>query len=159
MLRGHDGSEEEQLPVLWKRSLPHEAEAQWDFSRFIPEVVVLQIGAQDLATGRPPRRLYRAVLELWIQEIRARYPEAWILLTPSPTVTEQWPKGGWGPAWLQDRVSEQQRLAESRGDSRVRTFALSPVEGPWGEDYQPSAASQATLAREAVVVIRDFTGW
>lgn len=159
LLQGHDGSDTDQLPTLWRRTLPHEPDAQWDFGRYQPDVVVIQLGDQDLALGRPPRRVYRATLDRWLQEIRGHYPDAWLLLTVSPTVTEHWPEGGWGPAWLDESVREQLALAARRGDQRVSSLAIADLQGPWGADYQPSAAAQASLARQVSRAILGLTGW
>gem|GEM_PF-6310711 len=148
-----------QLPELWRLSLPHEADAVWDFDRYVPDLLVLQLGAQDLGQGRPSRRVFRAALDRWIRSIRDVYPDAWILLNASPTVTASWPEGGWGPDWLSERFSEQLALADGRGDARVQVLPIAPIAGPWGTDYQPTSSAQAALAMRLSHAIQDLTGW
>lgn len=151
--------EEAQLPELWRLSLPHEPDSTWDHGRFVPDVLVLQLGVQDLSIGRPSRLGYRATLDRWIHESRVVYPDAWIVLTPSPTVTSSWPINNGEPDWLSERFSEQLALAKGRGDERVRVWRIDPIEGPWGGDYQPTASGQAALARHLASELRQLTGW
>ncbi len=159
LLRSYDGGDGDQLPELWDRTLPHTVDSTWDFDRYQPQVVVLQVGGEDLATGRPPRRLFRWALGGLITEVRDAYPEAWILLVRSPALTEAWPVGGWGPRWVDTRLAEQVSAAAARGDDRVVIVELPSPQPPHGEDYQPSAASHAALARVLVDAIRQLTGW
>ncbi len=159
ILRGYDGGDRDQLPEIWDRTLPHTVGSTWDFERYQPHVVVIQVGGEDLATGRPPRRLFRWALSGLIDEVRAAYPDAWILLARSPNVTSSWPEGGWGPRWVDTRLEEQLEVATDRGDERVAIVSLPPLQGPFGEDYQPSAAGHAALARALTAAIRVHTGW
>ncbi len=158
VLRGQT-EHDDQLPELWTRSLAHEPDAAWPHARFSPQVVILQLGAEDLAAGPPPRRVFRAALDRWIRAIREAHPDTWIVLTRSPTVTESWPEGGWGPDWLSERFDEQLAQAEGRGDLRVRVVEVPRLQGPWGTDYQPTASAQAALARHLARGVEDLGVW
>ncbi len=150
---------EPQLPDLWRRVLPHDSGSTWDFGRYVPDVVVLELGAHDLGAGRPSRRAFQTALDQWILQIRDTFPDAWIILVPSRAVTDAWPEGGWGPAWITKRFVEQVALAEGRGDGKLRVIAADPrgvdrgLEGPRGP------AVHAALAREITGELREVLAW
>ena len=148
-----------QLPELWRRTLPHDPGSSWDFGRYVPDVVLLELGAHDLVSGRPSRRVFRAALEQWIREVRDAFPEAWIFLVPSLSVTGTWPEGGWGPEWLADRFAEQKVLAEERGDPRIRFFLSDRQEGAPGSVPSADAAAHAAQARDLTRQLRTTLGW
>lgn len=44
------------MPLLWTRTLPLDGHNAWDFSRWTPDAVVVELGYNDFAAGDPARR-------------------------------------------------------------------------------------------------------
>jgi lysophospholipase L1-like esterase len=131
----------------------------WDFARYTPDLVVIELGTNDFSDGpgptsRPPLDGDAFVAEYvrFIDSVRAHYPRARLLLLGSAMLDGARKRALRG---YLDRVVVARRDA---GDSTISAFDFG---GPYtaGCSGHPDLAQQARMAEELGVEVRRVMGW
>jgi lysophospholipase L1-like esterase len=156
----YGGDPTDPLPVLFERTLADDAASAWSFAAYTPDVVVVDLGTNDFSVGDPGTPFVDAYVA-FVAQIRAHYPDAWILVATSPMLSDSYPPGAMqrtiAAGYLQDAVA----AAVAAGDGRVDFVDLAeqdPADG-YVCDYHPSEATQAIMAAALAARIRALTGW
>src|SRR4029077_970838 len=84
--RNHGGTPDPLLPVLFERRFADYATDPWDFS-YTPDLVVITLGTNDFSLGDPGSGFVDAY-DAFVQQVRAHYPSAPILLATSPMLAD-----------------------------------------------------------------------
>lgn len=126
--------------LLYKPGLP------WDFSRFVPDIVCINLGTNDTSTRNYDINLYEEAYGSFLDRLRRYYPDAKIVLLTGPMLGRQ---------ELADVTGALDRLASSR--EGVYRFDMTPEDGSlgYGADYHPSAARARVMADELSRFIRE----
>jgi lysophospholipase L1-like esterase len=126
----------------------------WDFTRFVPHVVVVNLGTNDFSPPGPDHEAFRSAYARLLERIRGRYPDALLLAVVGPMLTDSYPEGT--RAWSTARrdIAGVVDALRVRGDTKVRFLALTPQEAPYGEDFHPTVATHRRMAEEVAAEIR-----
>jgi carbohydrate esterase-like protein/GDSL-like lipase/acylhydrolase family protein len=146
VFQNYGGNQVELMPELWLRTLTNSAAPAWDFTSFVPEAVVVNLGTNDFSTAIQENDFVSAYVA-FLGAIRGNYPSATIFC-----VTWQ----GWG-ATQQGYVTSA--IAQF-GDADVHQvdFAVDPADG-WGCDYHPNLVMHAKLGAQLTTVLQTTLGW
>src|SRR5690606_34257050 len=76
------------LPTYFDRTLPGSATSQWEFAKWQPHAVVINLGTNDFSTAEDPRQdeFETAYVDL-LERVRAAYPQALILCSVGPLLS------------------------------------------------------------------------
>lgn len=127
---------------------------KWDFKRFVPQVVVVNLGTNDGSWCKeiPERKEhYRKEYIAFLQSIRANNPEAQILCILG-TMDQRL------VSTLEQAVSE---YGETQKDDKVHFLALpehTAADG-YGADWHPSAFTQEKTAKLVAAKVREIMNW
>jgi len=149
--RNNGGGLSEPMPQIYERTMGDLAQPLWDFTREIPDVVVINLGTNDFSTGDPGQPYVDAMVEL-VRRVRGRYPQAFVVLALGSMLA--------GSELTQARA----HLAAVRttvADPRVSflEFDVQQLADGIGCDYHPSVRTHAKMADRLVAHIRSLTGW
>lgn len=163
--RNFDGEMKETMLPYYDKVSPL-SDSRWDFSKWTPDMVLMNLGTNDFAMGIPDSAAFtNAVLSL-IQKIRAHYPKTPIVLMEGPVLSDNHPPvsdevRATLPA---DYVQEAEhgytfrslticrRFLDSvrdhlkaSGDSQIYRFTIPPQDGTYGygADWHPSSEQAA----------------
>lgn len=137
----------EPFPILFDRVLMAKASPKWDFARFTPDAVVLNLGGNDYTTEpHADDAHYISEYSKLMKRVRQAYPRAWITCF----VAAGWP--GYHPK-VRDAVA---RLKDSRVD--VCTYEDFKNE-EMGCDYHPKAWQHRVLAETLATHLKAKLGW
>ena len=143
------------LPTYYDRSLPTRPSSRWDFSRWQPQAVVVNLGTNDFSTDRdPPEAQFEAAYVALLERIRTRYPNAVILCTIGPVVFDGLPEA-------RQTISRAVQSRAAAGDAKVKAFELAltdPANGH-GCDWHPSLRTHQALAKTLTAVLKTELGW
>jgi len=150
-----EGSERP-MPVVYKNVLISEENTQWDFSRFVPDLLCLNLGTNDLSTTGYRLDLFEKAYRNFISQIRANYPSTKIVMLSGCMVQ---PGAG-----LEELRAILDRIAldlKNSGDNNIYRFDFAPHDGSlgYGADWHPSASQQKKMSSELVPFISSITGW
>ena len=140
-----------QMPVLYERTLPSQAGSQWDFTQWIPDVVVIDLGTNDFSKGDPGAPYVAAYLD-FVVKLRGRYPQAHVFCAIGPMENSSAFKTA-----VQTIVSTR----NTAGDPLVHFLEFVNQDGSlgYGCDWHPSLATHRQMAGTLVPAIKTVTGW
>jgi len=158
--RNYDLSEKEVLPALYLRTY-HQKNMKWDFSKWQPDIVVLNAGTNDFAQGIPPRDSFIISYFHFLQTIRKKNSNAAIVVIDGPLL-----KNGLKTDTL-DGSQEQtysiykyclnQAINNFRnaGNGNIFQFSLTPVgKLGYGTNWHPSKAQHEFNGKELADFIK-----
>ena len=150
--RNYDGATSGTMPDLYP--LSYGDGPAWDF-RSVPDAVLVNLGTNDWAQGTPDRAAFEAAYGSLLDSLRARYPQAFLLMAVGPMLGGA--EAATAHAWLQG-------LADARGaagDHRVSVVDFAEQDGSlgYGCDWHPSLATHQQMADHLVQVLQGLLGW
>lgn len=143
------------MPACYDRTLFGDSTERWDFSRYTPDVVCINLGTNDVSTsGCDPDRLYRAYAD-FLTTVRQHYPEAKIVLLSGCMLRGE---------SLSIVTTALDRLTQERhqaGDYEVYRFDMTPQTGSlgYGAGWHPSQLQQQRMADELTPFLQELMGW
>jgi hypothetical protein len=152
-------------PTFFDQTIADDASQIWDHSKYIPDVVVINLGTNDFA-AEVSSSLYTvdqttfttAYLNL-ITKIRNVYPNAKIFCTVGVMMSDYYPAGGLHWTRIKDYVQSVVTTKNNAGDSNVFYFMMDPQSPPYGEDWHPTAATHNIMATGITNFINRKVTW
>lgn len=131
------------MPKVYGKTLINDTIADFDFSSWKPDVVVVGLGTNDLSENNYIDEKFRVSYAEFIKSIRKRYPVAHIVAVNSPML--HYEQAG----ELQIAISNTLNAMTSGGDSRVHYFQFQEItdDSQYGADWHPNAKFNAEMAK------------
>ncbi|VGO19256.1 SGNH/GDSL hydrolase family protein [Pontiella sulfatireligans] len=136
------------IPKIFDQTLPLDANIKWDHTRFVPDVVVINLGTNDMAeqNGKKeplPKEGYIAVYKQFITRIRSYAPESKVIISIGPMGDE--PVSEWLP-----------EIAGAFDDVSVLVYAPFAGADDTGGHHHPSVKKDKAMAAELVVAVESM---
>lgn len=146
MYRNYDGATTGTMPEKYPLTEPTLSKP-WDFTKWIPDVVVINLGTNDFAKG-DPGMAYQTAYLAFVRDLRKHYPSAWIFAVEPVD----------GSAKYIDAVIS---TLAGEGDKKITSFVFAPRDAAdgWGCDYHPSVATDAKMGKQLADAIKAKVGW
>jgi lysophospholipase L1-like esterase len=154
--RNNTGSTTGTVPQLYDHVLPGQSAARWDFTRYAPDLVVINLGTNDFVLGTPDATRFMSAYKDFLTRLRGHYPQARIICAVGPILSDAYPPGQYQWSTLQAWVSAVVKDFNDRGDTRVHYLAFERQTEPYGEDWHPSATTHAAMASRLASFIRSL---
>jgi lysophospholipase L1-like esterase len=146
--RNYSDGAGELAPVFYNDTLPDDAAAPaWDFTRYVPDAVVVNLGTNDFSPPGPDHAAYNAAYSAFLKQIRGHYPDALLLAVVGTMLSDGFPTGVMAWTTNQSDVSGVVSELAAQGDTNVHYLALTPQSAPFGEDYHPTLATHQQMAQ------------
>ena len=147
--RNADGSTKLTMGNVFERTLAFEPSLAWDFSRYTPDVVVVNLGTNDFARGDPGKAFFKAYAAL-LAKIRAHYPSAHVVAAVGPMLVGD----------SHARATEYVRAAIATY-ANVSLLDLGPVDFShgFGCNSHPSVATQQRIGHALAEHVRARIEW
>jgi hypothetical protein len=134
----------------------------WDFSLWVPQVVVIDLGTNDYSAAGPLPdstkffRTYRG----FVDSLHARYPDARFVLVDGPMMSDGYPEGMNALTRLKTHLDNVVSDATRRG-IKATHLSLTPSDASrgWGADYHPNRAQAALNGSELAAHLRAVMDW
>lgn len=127
----------------------------WDFTRFTPDVVCINLGTNDTSTdGADPNLLSEGFCKLYTQ-VRSHYPNTKILLLSGCMMK------GTPLAMAQQAMDATQQFALSQGDTQVYRLDFPPHDGTlgYGASWHPSHKQHTIMANQLTQYLQRMMKW
>jgi hypothetical protein len=139
------------IPKIFNQTLPMDKGIKWDHSKYIPDIVVINLGTNDMAEQNGKKEPlskegYITAYKQFITRLRSYAPESKIIISIGPM--------GFEP--ISDWLSEI-----SAAFDKVSVLVYSPFAGDddMGGHYHPSVKMDRKMASELIVEIEKETKW
>ena len=127
----------------------------WDFSRYMPDVVCINLGTNDTSTQGADSLLFVQAFKRLYHQVRSHYPQARIVLLSGSMMT--------GKALLsaQQAMDATRTYAHQQGDREVYRFDLTPQDGSLGIGLHghPTMRQHEKMAEELTAYLRQLMKW
>ena len=159
------GTPESCMPVqyeftgyAWKPDLRQEPtflSEKWDFSRYQPQVVCINLGTNDLSTNKYDTKLLKQGYQRLYNMVRAHNPQAKIVFLCGSMLN------GKELEIAKQLLNEVTAEANRAGDKEVYRFDFTPQDGSlgYGSDWHPSLWQHEKMAAELTAYLRSLMKW
>jgi lysophospholipase L1-like esterase len=164
--RNLDATTDNLLPAVYEQAVPGHP-APWDFSRYVPDVIVVNAGTNDVFAGSgtsaflPDETAFKTAYRRFLSRLRALYPQARIVCTMGSMTdgSKQQAQGGTVTSvhagqWVTDLVAERNRAGDARVYRHVMAVQNPNADGV-GEDWHPSATTHQKMAEALTRFIQE----
>jgi lysophospholipase L1-like esterase len=164
LYRNNSGTTTGVLPQLYDQTIPDDASVTWDHTQYTPDVIVINLGTNDYAAeaanaaykvGQPYIDAYSA----FITKLRGYYPNASIICHVGVMMSDYYPAGASAWTRIQTDVKSVVTAKNTSGDKKVYYYMSDPQSPPYGEDYHPTAATDAMVATGLTNYINSVVTW
>jgi lysophospholipase L1-like esterase len=159
--RNWGNTTENTIGAMYDRILPTDYRHRWDFARWKPDVVVLNLGTNDFATGDPGGEKFIAAYRALIAQVRQNYPSALIVIGLGPMLSDLWPQGAQALTKARTYVSSLVSDINNAGDARVKLleFPNQDRAASFGCKFHPSVATHRQMAEQLGDFLKQQMQW
>lgn len=143
--RNYDGSTTNTMPARYPSAIPNDGSA-WDFSRYQPQVVVMNLGTNDFGQGDPGTP-YETAYVAFAKTVRSKYPSASFVLIDM-----------YGGNRL-TRINTVAASLKSAGDLKVDVLSLSSAQNNLGCNQHPNVAAHAAMGNLLATRLKSLMNW
>ena len=159
------GNPDSNMPVqyeytgyAWKPELRKEPtflQEKWDFNRYQPDVVCINLGTNDLSTPNYDLSLLKQGYQKLLKMVRQHNPKAKIVFLTGSMLYHQELQLA---KQLLDEVTAE---AQKAGDKEVYRFDMAPINGNkyYGNDWHPNIYQDEKMANELTPYLRKLMNW
>lgn len=148
----------EYIGYAWKPELRQEAsflKERWDFGRYQPDVVCINLGTNDLSTPNFDLTLLKQNYHKLLKMVRQYNPKAKIVFLTGTMLYDK-------ESALQKQVlNEVAAEAKKAGDKEIYRFDMDPINGEewYGNDWHPNVYMDEKMAGELTAYLRKLMNW
>ena len=148
----------EYVGYAWKPDLRKEAtflSEKWDFNRFQPDVICINLGTNDLSTPNYDLKLLKQNYQQLLKTVRQHNPKAKIVFLTGTMLGKK-------ESDIQQKILDEVTAeAQKAGDKEVYRFDMSPIAGDewYGNDYHPNIYEDEKMAGELAAYLRSLMNW
>jgi len=167
LARNIDGDTRQILPDLFPRAGAAPDSKAWNFERWKPDAVVIDLGQNDFAKAPPPdsAKWEGAWLD-FLESIRKAHGDVPMVLVDGPMLSDYWPLDAAGkPVPSLSKVRAHLRnvaaAAKLRGFASVTVLDFTPnsPDRGYGADWHPNRAQQRLNGQELSDHLKKTLGW
>ena len=155
VIRNYDGGTSDVMPDRYPRTLPERATSSWDFTKFIPDAVVINLGTNDFAKGDPGAAFQAAYLK-FVGDLRGHYPAARFFLALGPMLSSD----DYAKAMVYLKAVIATRATAGDANLTLLEFGLQDGNADGlGCDYHPSVKTHQKMADKLQAALKADLGW
>jgi lysophospholipase L1-like esterase len=162
MYRNLNTTTTETMPVKYGRTLPTDTTSQWDLSRWIPDVVVINLGTNDFNRGNPTEKQFAGAYRDFIKRLRGYYPDAHFICLVGTMLNDGWPVGNKALSTIRRYLNNMIWQFKAAGENKVHYVECPPQDQERdgvGSDYHPSVKTHQLMAERLTKKIKEVMNW
>mgnify|MGYP002858018978 CR=1 FL=1 len=149
------GTPENVMTTEYEYTNLYDRTERWDFARFQPDVVCINLGTNDLSTNNYDVKLLKAAYKTFLQQVRSHNPKAKIVYLSGSMLS------GKELDIARKTLNEVADEARRQGDKEVYRFDFTPQDGnlKYGASWHPSLWQHQKMAAELTAYLRELMQW
>lgn len=152
VLQNYGGDKNDLFPVVYPRMYPWVSTPTWDYTKWIPQVVVINLGTNDWSTTAPDKTAFTTAYTNFVRTVRSRYASATIYCALGPMLN------GDGLNNCRDGIKS---AISQLADAKIKFIEFPPQQeaNGYGEDWHPSLKTHQLMADQLTQQIKADMGW
>jgi len=149
------GTPENVMTTEYEWTNLYDRSERWDFSRYQPQLVCINLGTNDLSTNNYDTQLLKAAYKQFLSQVRRHNPNAKIVYLCGSMLNGK--ELDIARRLLNEVVDE----AHKQGDQQVYRFDFTPQTGDlkYGASWHPSVWQHQKMAGELTAYLRQLMQW
>ena len=149
------GTPENVMTTEYEYTNLYDRSEKWDFSRYQPQLVCINLGTNDLSTNNYDVKLLKAAYKKFLSQVRSHHPKAKIVYLCGSML------GGKELEIAKKTLNEVVDEANKAGDKEVYRFDFTPQTGDirFGASWHPSVWQHQKMAAELTAYLRSLMQW
>ena len=150
-----EGTPENVMTTEYVYTNLYDRSERWDFNRYQPQLVCINLGTNDLSTNNYDVTLLKAAYKKFLKQVRQHNPNAKIVLLCGSMLNGK--ELGIAKTIMNEVVDE----AHQKGDHEVYRFDFTPQNGSlgFGASWHPSLQQHQKMADELIPFLRQLMQW
>lgn len=144
------------LPELYDRTLPTDDNSRWDFTRWTPDVILINLGTNDFSGKTfPDEAGWTGGYKAFISQLRAHFPKAQIYCATGPMLY------GKPLETVQRYLTTMVAGIHAAGDTKVHLLEFKTQDGNdgFGADWHPNLKTHGIMADTLISALQHDLGW
>ncbi len=162
LFQNNNGLKTGVAPEFFNRIFPDEASSTWDHSKYVPDVVVINLGTNDFYAETSNSAKYYVNEDAFVgayvnfmKDIKSQYPQSSIICAVGVMMSDGYPAGANQWTRIQNYVKKAVSTMNASGDKDVHYLMLDPQSSPYGEDWHPTAKTQNIIAGKLTTLVEN----
>jgi len=149
------GTPENVMTTEYEYTNLYDRSERWDFSRYQPQLVCINLGTNDLSTNNYDVRLLKTAYQRFLKQVRGHHPKAKIVYLCGSMLN------GKELEIARRTLNEVVGEAQKQGDKEVYRFDFTPQTGDigFGASWHPSKWQHEKMAAELTAYLRSLMQW
>ena len=149
------GTPENVMTTEYEYTNLYDRSERWDFSRYQPQVVCINLGTNDLSTNNYDVKLLKQAYKQFLKQVRSHNPQAKIVYLCGSMLN------GKELDIAKKTLNEVVEEAHKDGDKEVYRFDFTPQNGDlyYGASWHPSLWQHQKMAAELTAYLRTLMHW
>ena len=152
---GVSGASSDAMPYVYARAIADQSSSTWDFGKWQPHVVVVNLGTNDASTNGDPGTPYETAYLGLVRALRQKYADTFFVLTIGPMLDSS------NLTAIRGHIKNVISTRSSEGDTKM-SYLEYPVQQQsdgYGCDWHPSAKTHAKMAALLTAELKTRMGW
>jgi lysophospholipase L1-like esterase len=142
------------MPSLYDRTCYFDSTLIWDFTRWVPQAVVINLGTNDFSTQPyPDKTVFQNAYTHLIQRVRSLYPGVTMFCLSGPMIGE--PCTG----YVKEVVEQQQKVRRDKDIFFIEIPENRLSDTDWGCDHHPNIMGMSRMVDVIVPAIKLRMNW
>ena len=152
---GPKSGNEKNMRYTYDYTLFMDESEKWDFSRFVPDVICINLGTNDTSTKNYDTSLLTDAYIKLVNQVRRNNPKAKIVMLCGSMMS------GKQLADAKSCIDKAVETLKKNGENRIYKFDFTPADGSlgYGSDYHPSIAQHDKMAKELTTFLKKLMNW
>ena len=140
---------------VYDSALPLDPGSHWDFGRWRPEAVLINLSTNDFGGGTPDKTGWTEGYKTFLARVRKNYPQALIYCATSPML------GGKAYEIAKDYLTQIVADENTAGDKNVKLFIFETQDAKngFGADWHPSVKTDQIMGDKLAAALENDLGW
>lgn len=159
LYRNYNNTTYETMPDLYDRIFVFDSTVKWNFTKWTPDIVVINLGTNDFAGSNPDSTTWVTTYLNFIKTIRKHYPDAFVFCTNGPMTNDEIRNNEPAVVTLTRYINTVVSIAHSNGDNKIASHFYPPQTPPFGCNYHPGIKTHQKMAEELTALIKQKLNW
>jgi len=142
------------MPILFDRTCFSDSTLKWNFARWVPQAVVLNLGTNDYSTQPfPDSTIFQDAYARFIYHVRSLYPGVTMFCICGPMIGEPCAK------YIKEVVMHEQKMGRDKDVFFIEMKKSALADTDWGCDNHPNIYGMNKIADILISTIRLRMNW